>query len=251
MWFLTSGPIGCAACLGVLHSWVLVSSGRLWGRAETGGGWLALTVCSGPLGRSVAVVVVTPSPLCPQRLEMRCGFREESLPSIVHAWLLSGAQAAGRAECLEVWTCLLEFLLHRDLQEFVCVCLFLCSYGSLWGSALSTHIQLFWIVCVSGGFKVGFVCTIPGFWAASEHQDVSNRKWQKLPSVSDAYSQPLFQALQTGELYLGECFQASGPVPVLSVFPSSGQCWPAWGCFVTLASLLLFGGPWVFLVHWC
>lgn len=57
---------------------------------------------------------------------MKCGFREESVPSVVHAWLLSGAQAAGKAECLEVWTCLLGLLLHRDLQEFVCMYLFLC-----------------------------------------------------------------------------------------------------------------------------
>lgn len=84
-----------------------------------------MTVCSGPLGRSVAAVVMTPSPLCPQRLEVMCGFREESVPPVIHAWLLSGAQAAGRAECLEVWTCLLG-LLHRDLQELVCMCLFLC-----------------------------------------------------------------------------------------------------------------------------
>lgn len=38
----------------------------------------------------------------PQRLEVRYEFREESVPPVIRAWFLSGAQAAGRAECLEV-----------------------------------------------------------------------------------------------------------------------------------------------------
>lgn len=55
-------------------------------------------------------------PICPQSCPETGG---EVSPQLLGPGLPSGGQAAGRAECPEVWTCIPGQLLHRDLQGLV------------------------------------------------------------------------------------------------------------------------------------